>query len=140
GSISEAERRGVLQPDDVGSKKVGRLAPPSATYPRRTMGTSMVPGSQRTQVDWTDQKGEFVQCRKQPVAPRARYGQPEPAAGAATVSTSPARVPSPRLAGPRHSLTTRNRVRRSGPPSAQAKQPRLSVTVSNTSPPSRTRT
>src|SRR5579884_1768661 len=67
------------------------------------------------------------------------YGQPAARAGASAVSTWPVgAAPGPNGVG--NAAATMKRVRRSAPPSAQAKQPRSSEIASSTSPPSRTRT
>src|SRR5439155_26714617 len=71
--------------------------------------------------------------------PRASYGQPSPGAGASTMRTWPVRGSANMFSGPFHSWAIMNSVRRSGPPSALAKQPRSNSMVSRTSPPSRTR-
>src|SRR5439155_11965879 len=71
---------------------------------------------------------------------RRAYGQPATAAGAWTASSWPVRDLSVMRSVPRHWVATMNSVVRSGPPSAQEKQPRSSRIVSITAPPSRTRT
>lgn len=60
-------------------------------------------------------------------------------------ATSMARIwpvgsPANMASGPRHSVAAMNRVRPSGPPSAQEKHPRSTLIVRSTSPPSRMRT
>jgi hypothetical protein len=91
---------------------------------------------------------EFEHCTARDLQPESSlfaalsYGHPAPGTATAAVKTRPVRACSASaiLGKPSHSAANMYSVFRCGPPNAQAKQPRSSSIVCNTSPPSRTRT